>query len=204
MKSRTNKEIIAGAFFVVSIFFIIIVIFSLGAKVGIGESKFYQYVLFNDIGGLKIGAPVRISGVTVGSVVDIEFIRPVQSGQRVRVTLSVLSKYKKELDEHSLYTVKTEGLLGDKLIDIQKNPTAMPVQLSKKGYVIGQDAIDLYNLADDFSETTEYFNYLSTKMAGLVDDLQIFTRLSARTVERVEDKVIEGGLFSLFTKSGEK
>ena len=92
MKSIANKEIIAGAFFVVSLVFVVIVIFSLGSKIGIGKSRFYQYVLFNDVGGLKIGAPVRIYGVTVGSVVDIEFIKPVKSGQRVKVTVSILSK----------------------------------------------------------------------------------------------------------------
>lgn len=199
MKSIDNKEIVAGIFFVVSLFFIIIAIFSLGAKTGIGESKFYQHVLFNDIGGLKVGAPVRISGVTVGSVVDIEFVkRDVKSEQRVEVTLSILSKYKEEQDKYSLYTVKTEGLLGDKLIDIQKGNSVNAEQLTKKGYAVGQDALDLYNLADDFSRTTRYFNYLSSKMGKLVDELQLFVRTSSRTVERLEDRLIEGDLFNLF------
>ena len=205
MKPIINKEIIAGIFFVASLFFVIVAIFALGTKVGIGESKFYQYVLFNDIGGLKIGAPVRISGVIVGSVQNIEFVgKPAESGQRVKATLAILSKYKKELDKYSLYTVKTEGLLGDKLIDIQRGPWGEPAQLTKRGFVIGQDDIDLYNLADDFSQTTRSFSFLSSKMARLIDELQWLTRVSARTVERLEDGLIEGDLFSLFPSRRER
>ncbi|MEW6008657.1 MAG: MlaD family protein [Candidatus Omnitrophota bacterium] len=203
MKPTVNKEIIAGTFFAISLFFIIITIFALGAKTGIGEAKFLQYVVFNDVGGLKVGAPVRISGVNVGSVAAIEFIgTELKPSRRVKVTLSVLSRYKKQLDAHSVYTIKTEGLLGDKLIDIQEDLQAKPVNLTKEGYIIGQDPLDIHNLADDFSRTTKYFNYLSNKMAQLVEDLQLFARISSRTVERLEDRLIEGNLFSLFTGPG--
>ncbi len=202
MKPTINKEIIAGTFFAISLFFIIVAIFALGAKTGIGEAKFFQYVVFNDVGGLKIGAPVRISGVSVGSIADIEFIgRELKPTQRVRVTLSILSKYKKQLDAHSIYTIKTEGLLGDKLIDIQEIPEGNQVNLTKEGYIVGQDPLDIHNLADDFSKTTKYFNYLSSRMTQLVEDLQLFARTSGRTVERLEDRLIEGNLLSLFTSS---
>jgi ABC-type transporter Mla subunit MlaD len=205
MNQRVNKEIIAGTFFALSLLFIVIVIFTLGAKTGIGESKFYQYVVFNDVGGLKTGAPVRVSGVNVGSVADIEFLKkPAELHQRVKVTLSVFTKYKKELDQNSVYTIKTEGLLGDKLVDIQKTIGQATLRLTKEGYIVGQDPLDLHNLADDFSHTTRYFNYLSSKMARLVEDLQLFTRVSSRAVERLEDRLIEGNLFSLFTSSGNK
>lgn len=199
MKTLVNKEIIAGIFFAASLFFIVVIIFALGAKTGIGESKFYQTVVFNDVGGLKEGAPVRISGVNVGAVREITFIDKPTIGRRVKVTLSILSKYRKELDRHSQYSIKTEGLLGDKLIDIQQGSKGEIVNLSNEGFVIGNDPLDLHNLADDFSHTTKYFNYLSIKMARLVDDLQLFARVSSRTIERLEDRLIEGNLFSLFS-----
>lgn len=199
MKTFANKEIIAGIFFAASLFFIVVVVFALGAKTGIGESKFYQTVVFNDVGGLKEGAPVRISGVNVGSVREIAFINKPQINKRVKVTLSILSKYKRELDQYSQYSIKTEGLLGDKLIDIQQNPQGEAVDISNEGFAVGKDPLDLHNLADDFSHTTKYFNYLSMKMARLVDDLQLFARISSRTIERLEDRLIEGNLFSLFS-----
>ncbi len=199
MKTLANKEIIAGIFFAASLFFIVVIIFALGAKTGIGESKFYQTVVFSDVGGLKEGAPVRISGVNVGAVKEIAFISKPKASRRVRVTLSILSKYKKELDQYSQYSIKTEGLLGDKLIDIQKNLQGEVADISGDGFVVGEDPLDLHNLADDFSHTTKYFNYLSMKMARLVDDLQLFARISSRTIERLEDRLIEGNLFSLFS-----
>jgi phospholipid/cholesterol/gamma-HCH transport system substrate-binding protein len=202
MNTSANKEIIAGLFFIVTLICIVLIVFVLGAKTGIGEQKFYQYVLFNNVSGLKTGAPVRIAGVNVGSVLDIEFMsHSMDSGKRVKVTLSILSKYKKELNKFSLYTIRTEGLLGDQLIDIQQAPDNQPITISKEGFVSGQEPLDLHNLADDFSHTTKYFNYLSLKMAQLVDDLQLFARISSRTIERLEDRLIEGNLFSLFSPS---
>jgi len=203
MKSNMNKEIIAGIFLLTGIIVIVISIFVLGAKTGFGEAKYYINVIFSDVGGLRVGAPVRLAGVDVGTVIDIEFIRtPIAGNKQVRVSLGILNKFNKDVQRCSVYTIKTEGLLGDKLIDIELPKPEEVCQVPKVGeYIIGHEPLDIKNLADDFSETAKYFTYLTQRMTDLVDDLQGFAKTSKRLMDRVEDRLIEGTLFSVFGPS---
>ena len=206
MKYPLNKEIWAGLFFIVGIIVIVFMILSLGSKTGITEPKYYVDVVFSDIGGLKVGAPVRVAGVDVGTVLAIDFIsHPEFADKRVRVTLSVLKRHKEQVDQCSIFTIKTEGLLGDKLVDIQLPRKGEICELVKKeGYVIGQDPLDIKNLADDFSETSRYFIYLTKRMSGLVDDLQISMHTAKRVLDRIEERIIEGGLLNVLMRKDRK
>ena len=112
--------------------------------------------------------------------------------------MSILSKYKEVVDDYSLFSIKTEGLLGDKLIDIQLPRDGQAYQLPQEGgLIVGQDPLDIKNLADDFSETTKYFIYLSKKMTEMIEEVRKVTITSKRVLNRVEDRIIEGGLFNL-------
>lgn len=199
MKKILNKEIIAGVFFLMGIVAIIIFVFLLGSKTGLGEAKYYREVVFGDVGGLRIGAPVRVSGVNVGTVIGIDFIdNPNYPDKRVKVTLSILSKFKPEVEKCSLFAIKTEGLLGDKLIDIQlPRKDEICILPKEEELIMGQDPLDIRNLADDFSETTRYFIYLSKKMTDLLEELNKVTITSKRVLDRIEDRLIEGGLMNL-------
>ncbi|MFC1704435.1 MlaD family protein [Candidatus Omnitrophota bacterium] len=199
MKYELTKEILAGTFFLAGIIIIVLSVLSLGSKTGIAEPKYFLDVVFSDVGGLRTGAPVRVAGVDVGTVVEIGFVDiPSFGDSRVRVTLGILKKYKEEVDRCRVFSIKTEGLLGDKLIDIQLPSLDGSHQLVvTDGYIVGQDPLDITNLADDFSETTRYFIFLTKKMTSLVENLQLTVRTSKRVMDRIEEKLIEGGLFNV-------
>jgi len=206
MGNTITKESLAGAFFIVGIIAIVIIALVLGERTGLGESKYRLDVVFSDVGGLRVGAPVRVAGVNVGTVVNIEFMdNPKHPDKRVKVGLSILTKYKEEVDNCSMFSVKTEGLLGDKLIDIQlPKKDEVCRLLSKDEFIVGQDPLDIKNLADDFSETAKYFTYLSKEMTDMFRELRKMTITSKRILNRVEDRIIEGGLFNLFMGKDKK
>ncbi|MFC1593779.1 MlaD family protein [Candidatus Omnitrophota bacterium] len=200
MKYELSKEIFAGIFFFIGLVVISVSILSLGSKTGIAEPKYYFDVVFSDVGGLRAGAPVRVAGVDVGTVVNVGFIDiPGLEGKRVSATLSVLKKYKDQVDKCSIFTIKTEGLLGDKLIDIELPfDGAERITVGDGNIVVGQDPLDIKNLADDFSETSKYFVDLTKKMSDLVDHIDVTLRTTKRVMDRIEGKIIEGGLMHLF------
>ena len=53
-------------------------------------------------------------------------------------------------------------------------------------------------LLDDFGQAARYFADLSQKMSNLSDHIYSFVSTSKRTLNRLEEKLIEGNLFSLF------
>lgn len=70
--------------------------------------------LFQNIGGLKAGAPVTMAGVTVGRVSKISFD---QSRFEAKVTLSLEDKYDK-IPKDSNASILTQGLLGEQYVSL--------------------------------------------------------------------------------------
>ena len=80
---------------------------------GFGSEKTYTlYATFDNIGGLKIRAPIKVGGVVIGRVADIQLDSKTYTP---RVTLAVNEEYNKIPDTSSL-SIKTAGLLGEQYI----------------------------------------------------------------------------------------
>src|SRR5262245_38064916 len=96
-KKEFIKKLVAGGFFVGCISMLIFVIFVIGIQRGFNEEKFQMFSLFRNIGGLNVGAPVRLSGVTVGTVHDIGFMDQEVDGRSVKVTMDIYKKFERQL-----------------------------------------------------------------------------------------------------------
>jgi phospholipid/cholesterol/gamma-HCH transport system substrate-binding protein len=72
---------------------------------------------FDNAGGLREGAPVRLSGVDIGNVtaVGIETGKPLTP---VKVTMKVNTKYATSLHKDSITLLSTAGILGETFVDI--------------------------------------------------------------------------------------
>ena len=113
-KKELTKELLAGLFFFLGIFLLVTFVIILGGNKGLAQSKFQVTVLYRNVGGLMEGAPVRLSGVNVGTVDRVEFLNQEFDGRRVEVTLNILSKYRKQLENNLRFSIQTEGILGRK------------------------------------------------------------------------------------------
>lgn len=78
------------------------------------KSNYTVYAGFNNIGSLKVNAPVKVSGFVVGRVTDIS-LNP-KTYQAV-TTLTLNSDYKLSTDTSA--QILTTGLLGEQYIAIQ-------------------------------------------------------------------------------------
>jgi len=118
-----------------------------------GEPKVGYHVTaeFDNIGDLKVGSPVSMSGVRVGDVTNIRFDSKVY---KAVVTLRVDPQYN-QIPEDSFASIETQGLLGGKYIGI--SPGGQDTYL-KDGSRIDQtqSAIVLENLINKF-----FANYAS-------------------------------------------
>ncbi len=76
------------------------------------EKTYTLYATFDNIGGLKVRAPIKVGGVVVGRVADISLDAESYSP---KVTLAVNEDFNKIPDTSSL-SIKTSGLLGEQYI----------------------------------------------------------------------------------------
>lgn len=89
----------------------------LGLKVAnvqsFSQAKSYQVnAIFDNIGGLKVRAPLKVGGVVIGRVTDIE-LDPQTYLPIVKIAID--EKYN-EIPDNSSLSIKTSGLLGEQYI----------------------------------------------------------------------------------------
>jgi len=117
MRDQRVLNLKVGIFISILIVLFVVSIFALG-----GESRFFKkrYAVqtsFTNTAGLLEGAPVRLSGVRIGIVSDIRFPED-PDDNFIIVTMEVKEEGIRRIGADAVATIRTEGLLGDKYIEI--------------------------------------------------------------------------------------
>lgn len=113
MKNTVKYEFWVGLFLLLGIAALVFLGLKVANVQSFGESQTYRVTAtFDNIGGLKVRAPVKIGGVVIGRVSDIELDPKTYLPQ---VTLRIDERYNQIPDNSSL-SIKTAGLLGEQYI----------------------------------------------------------------------------------------
>ncbi len=89
---------------------------------GIFTRKMTLVSYFDNAGGLREGAPVRLQGVDIGNVTKIMVVSdPSRQLAPVQVTMKVIPKYHQNIRKDSVTTLSTAGVLGETYIDIDSS-----------------------------------------------------------------------------------
>lgn len=100
---------------------------------------------FSNIGGLRPNAPVKIGGVAVGEVADIQ-LDPVKYDSIV--TLAIDGKYK-DLPSDTAGAILTAGLLGESYVALAPGGDPTPLKAGDELYLT-QPAVDLIQLVGKY------------------------------------------------------
>jgi phospholipid/cholesterol/gamma-HCH transport system substrate-binding protein len=94
---------------------------------GLFTSKIALKSYYDNAGGLREGAPVRLQGVDIGNVSKIRIVSdPNRKLTPVEVTLKVSTKYAANLHKDSITLLSTAGVLGETYIDIDSSVAKGP------------------------------------------------------------------------------
>ena len=93
-----------------------------------------------NVGGLKKGSSVTMSGMTIGRVTNIVFIGQSQESQ-IEVTMQIRLDIRNRIKTDSVPSVRTQGMLGDRYVDISMGTEAAPTLPEGKA-LIGKAATD--------------------------------------------------------------
>ncbi len=126
-------------------------IFFIGIDRGLTEPKFQVIVLFNQVGGLVEGSPIRISGVDVGVVGAVDFLSQPIEGRSLKVRMDIFKKYEFEFRKCSKISIRTEGVLGQKLIEISEDHSLKVFDPTAP--IIGEDPLDVEDMAAVITST---------------------------------------------------
>ncbi len=121
-----SREVRVGLFLVVAFLILISLFELLGKETIFGRTVEYR-TSFKSIPGLKVGDPVRLAGVDMGTVRDIRVV-----GARVEVLLRVKPGTPVKTD--SMATIKLTSLLGTNFVDLTFGSPA--AQISPPGSLL--------------------------------------------------------------------
>jgi phospholipid/cholesterol/gamma-HCH transport system substrate-binding protein len=99
-----------------------ILLFLMSGTSGLFTKRITLFSYFDNASGLRVGAPVRLSGVDIGNVVGIRVVE--EKGKQltpVEVTMKVSTKYGFNLRRDSVTSLDTAGVLGETYLDIDSS-----------------------------------------------------------------------------------
>lgn len=141
----------------VSVFAVVMattLIFLLSGEGGFFWQRYTIKTVFSNIAGLKPGAPVRLAGVEVGSVVDTPFV-----GDRVEVVMEIGRDQAARITTGSVASLGSVSLLGEGAVDITSSTEGTPIP--EWGYVrSGATAGSLTDVATQASAGIEQITAL--------------------------------------------
>jgi phospholipid/cholesterol/gamma-HCH transport system substrate-binding protein len=114
MKKDTSFKIKLGIFISLGIALFIVGIYFIGEKQQLFRSTFHLSGVFRDVAGLQAGNNVRLSGINVGTVENINIV----SDTSVRVEIIIDESTRRFIKKDAVASIGSEGLMGNKIIII--------------------------------------------------------------------------------------
>jgi len=121
-RSLAWSELKIGVLTIVAIVIAAALIFTLTGTKGFFWQRYTLKTRFPNVAGLAKGSPVRVAGVEVGSVTEVDL-----TGEQVDVTFEVKKDIRPRITDKSIATLGSISLLGESSVDITPAITGTPI-----------------------------------------------------------------------------
>ena len=186
-----RQKLRVGVFVLIGLAAFLGMVYALGARARIFEPRFTLYAEFTEVGGLVEGATVRLAGVQIGRVSGVHL--PPQPGGKVRVEMSIARRFGDRIRKDSVARIETQGLLGDKIIEITVGTAAAP-PVRPNDLIASRDPFDLGRV---MSESAEVVKSIGTLAGSLRETAQALNQsrlieeatATVQSARRITDQV---------------
>jgi phospholipid/cholesterol/gamma-HCH transport system substrate-binding protein len=114
MSEQKVSNIKTGLFVLAGLFLLIFTLYMIGKNQNLFGSNFEVKARFRNVNGLISGNNIRFSGIQVGTVKDIRII----DDTTIEVEMLIDDKMKSFIHKNALASIGTEGLMGNKIVNI--------------------------------------------------------------------------------------
>ncbi len=166
MHSSVITEFRVGIFVTAGVLLSMIVIFMLGSESRFFQRQYTLYANFDDISGLRAGAPVQLAGVKIGYVDGIRVPKNLEQ-KEITVVMRLNRKYMKRVRADSTATIETQGLLGDKYIYVTMGSETEPV-IPDKGILPAKVTTSIFALGDKAGEIMDNISEASKAIKDML------------------------------------
>jgi phospholipid/cholesterol/gamma-HCH transport system substrate-binding protein len=168
------SQLKVGVIVLIAVVILTTLLFLVTSSSGLGilSHKLTISTYFENSAALKVGAPVNLEGVTVGTVKSVTVVTdPEHKLTPVQVIMKIDSKYQKGLHKDSKAALSTLGVLGDTVVDINSQYATGPL-LQDGDELKTLETPSLTDVVKASQGTIESLNVILAKANTIVDNLQ--------------------------------
>lgn len=173
-----NHVLISGIFISALLIVFMITVIVLNKESAFLSSKKYLSIEVKNAQNLKIGAAIQLKGIKIGSVTDISF----QSLDGILITLGIQAQYLQWIKNDSYVSFKTQGVLGDKLLEILGGTENAPTVIDGAKLTVNE-----ISSIDQIITKSEDIIIIAGRVLGKLDKI----------LSNVDDKRIDRILYNL-------
>ena len=163
MNISVAQKIRTGAFVLVSLLLLLIIIFVIGKQKNMFGGTFSVHADFKNISGLKEGNFVRYAGINVGNVDNISII----NDTTVAVTMILQKNIRPYIKEDVTASIGSDGLMGDKLVVISSGNYSSPV-VKEGGKLKASNPVDIDRIVNNLSKISDNAEALTGSLASVM------------------------------------
>ena len=163
MGNQNVNNLKLGAFVLSALVLMILAFFIIGKNNNIFGNDFNLKVRFSNLNGLTEGNNVLFSGLQAGTVKAIELI----NDSTIEVTMQINSKVKSFIHQNAVAAVGTEGLMGNKVVNITP-VKGMSLQVAEGNLLKAKSMANMDEIIDKLSQTNNNVASISEVLKGTV------------------------------------
>jgi phospholipid/cholesterol/gamma-HCH transport system substrate-binding protein len=163
MKKQTAGNIRLGLFVSLGTVILVVALYLIGSKRNIFSNTIHVSAQFYNVNGLMQGNNVRYAGIDIGTVDKIR----IENDSSVNVYMVIEKKHSKYIRKNSLAAIGTDGLMGNKLVNI--NPGMGPSEP-----VVNGDVLQSLKPVET-EEMVRTLNTTNDNLEAITGDLRKFT-----------------------------
>jgi phospholipid/cholesterol/gamma-HCH transport system substrate-binding protein len=169
MEKSISRNIRLGLFVIIGTAFLIYSLYMIGNKRQLFGSSMKIIAIFHNINGLEAGNNVRFEGINVGTVESVTII----NDTAVKVTMVIESDMKAFIRKDAIAGIGTDGLMGNKIVNINSVSSEMPI-VKSYDTINGIRPIEM-------DEMLRTLNRTNNNIAAITDNLRTITdRVNSR------------------------
>jgi len=150
-----NRQLRVGVFVAAGIVLFVVVMFLIGDSRRVWDRKVEFTGTFENVGGLKPGAPVRMGGYDIGTVSKVGY-SPDQKDSLIHVSISVAKSEAVRVRQDSVLTIAGKGLLGDKMVEVSIGTAGSPAA-AEGAALKSKEPPDLFAKANEIANNADTF-----------------------------------------------
>ncbi|MEZ4942029.1 MAG: MlaD family protein [Saprospiraceae bacterium] len=197
MAKRTIDNIKLGLFVLVGLGLLILFLYMLGRNKSIFSDRFEISVHFENVSGLVAGNNVRVSGIVVGIVEEVQLV----NDTLVVVTIALNESMRQVIRKNALASIGTDGLIGNRVVNLL--PSKDPAPLIEPGDILqSQSDVSTEEMLRTLDRTNQNVLDISEGLKETIERINNSTQLTTLLNDEGLSRDLKAALYNLRSATG--